>query len=165
MSQTETTTNRDITETRSQALTNPFDDMERFFNQFVPRSWFGNLRRDWPDFGELASSMDIRVPHVDVIDDAESVVIKAEIPGIAKKDLDIEVSDNAVTIKGETRREKQTKKRGYLQNEIRQGSFLRNIPLPCAVDADKARAVYNDGVLQLTLPKSTNQGRRRVTVD
>lgn len=105
------------------------------------------------------------MPKVDVIDRDDEVVVRAEIPGVAKDDLDISVTDNTVTIKGETKRESKEEKGDYYRCEISRGTFARTLPLPANVDSDSAKAKFEDGVLELTIPKVEKAKRRTIKVD
>jgi HSP20 family protein len=105
------------------------------------------------------------MPKVDVIDRDEEVVVRAEVPGVEKDDLEVSVSDNTVTIKGETKHEQKEEKGNYFRSEISRGSFTRTVTLPGVVDTDKAKASFKDGVLELTMPKGEKARRRTVKVD
>lgn len=141
----------------------PFEEMERLMDEFFPRGW---LRRwEWPLVPELARRMELRLPKVDVIDRDEEVVLRAEIPGVDKRDLDVSVSGNAVTIKGETRREEKEEKGDYHRCEISRGSFSRTVGLPAEVDASQAKASFKDGVLELILPKKAEAKRQTVRIE
>src|SRR4030067_369226 len=84
---------------------NPFEEMDRMFESFFPR-WWHPMRLEWPStLGELKLPFEGHVPKVDVIDRENEVVVKAEIPGVEKKDLDISLTESTVTIKGSTQRE------------------------------------------------------------
>ena len=102
----------------------PFEDMDRWFNNFFPRGWMRPFRMDWPAWSDVVASADMREPKVDVID---------------RDDLTVSVSDNVVTIKGETKREHKKEKGDYYHCEISQGSFTRSVALPHYVDSDRAR--------------------------
>jgi len=107
----------------------------------------------------------MKVPKVDVIDREGEVVVKAEIPGVEKKDIDISVGEDAVTIKGEIRHEEKEEKGDYYRCEISRGAFSRTVALPAAVDGAKAKANFKDGVLELTLPKVEKAKRHTIKLD
>jgi HSP20 family protein len=92
-------------------------------------------------------------PSVDMHEENGNIIVKADLPGVKKEDVEITTTDDAITIKGQTKEEKEEKKEGYYRHERRSGSFLRTLPLPVAVDADKAQAVFEDGTVTITLPK------------
>jgi len=142
----------------------PFEEMDRMFDQYFRRGWMRPWRFEWPSFPEI-SLPEMKVPKVDVIDHENEVVVKAEVPGVEKKDLDISVSDNTVTIKGSTRHEEKEEKGDYYRHEISTGAFSRTVALPADVDGSKAKANFKDGMLELTLPKVERARRHSVKVD
>ncbi|MBI3774048.1 MAG: Hsp20/alpha crystallin family protein, partial [Gammaproteobacteria bacterium] len=93
------------------------------------------------------------------------IEIRAEIPGVDKKDLEITVTEDALTIKGSTRQENKEEKGNYYRSEISGGIFARTLMLPGSVNADKAKTEFKDGVLKLTLPKVEKAKRRTIRVD
>jgi len=104
------------------------------------------------------------MPRVDIVDRDDELVVKAESPGVDKKDLDISVTDNAVTIKGSTSHEEKEEKGDYYRCEISSGAYSRTLVLPSEVEADKAKANFKDGVLELTLPKLKKAKRHTIKV-
>ncbi len=139
----------------------PFESMERMFDEFMGRGWLRPFRREWPAFPEL----EIGAPKIDVIDRDAEVVVRAEVPAVKKEDLEVSVSGNLLTIKGETRHEEKEEKGDYYRCEISSGAFSRMVTLPAEVDESKARASLKDGVLELTLPKLEQAKRRTIKVD
>lgn len=104
-------------------------------------------------------------PAVELQDTEENLILRAEIPGVEGKDLDIRVTREAVAISGEHRYEKKAQERGYFRTEFRYGNFQRVIPLPVAVQNDQVQAEFKDGILTLTLPKVTEARRKVVKVN
>ena len=104
------------------------------------------------------------VPTVDVFDTAEAVVLKAELPGMKIADIQIEVDDNVLTIKGERTFEEKVDNERYYRVERRYGSFQRSLALPQGVKADDIDATYEDGILEVTVPKSEAVKPRRIEV-
>lgn len=142
----------------------PFEEMDRMFDQFMRRGWMRPWRFDWPSFPEMTLP-EMKAPKVDVVDREGEVLVRAEVPGIDKKDLDITVGENTVTIKGSTRHEEKEEKGDYYRREITAGSFSRTVALPADVDGARAKASFKDGVLELTLPKLEKARRHSVKVD
>lgn len=142
-----------------------YDDMERMFDKFFTRGWMRPLRWEWPALGELNRVFDARLPRVDVIDRDNEIIVKAELPGVNKKDVDISMTEDSVIIKGSTRREEKEEKGNYYRTEISRGEFMRTIALPAAVDSAKAKASFKDGMLELVLPKLEARKRRTITVE
>lgn len=91
---------------------------------------------------------------IDVIETAEMVIVNAEIPGIDPKEVDISITGNTLTIKGEKKVEKEEKEKQYHRIERNYGSFARIVEIPSLVDAEKIKAEYKNGVLKITIPKS-----------
>jgi HSP20 family protein len=139
----------------------PFDEMDRMFGPFMRGGWMRPWRFEWPEL----TLPDIKVPKVDVVDCENEVLVKAEIPGVEKKDLDISVGEDSITIKGSTRREEKEEKGDYYRCEIARGAFSRTVALPATVDGTKARASFKDGMLELTLPKVEKARRHTVKID
>lgn len=139
-----------------------FEEFEQFFDQMLHRNWLRPWRTSWPSFPEL-SFPELKAPKVDVID-RDGEVVKAEIPGVDRKDLDISVSEDSLTIKGETRTEEKEEEGEYYRCEISRGSFSRSVALPAAVDGAKATATFKDGMLELTLPKVKVTKRHKIAV-
>ncbi len=143
----------------------PFEDMERWFESAFPATWPRPSRWEWPRWSQMQAPFEGRLPKVDVIDRESEVLVRAELAGVDKKDIDISVSDNTVTIRGSTRQESKEEKGDYYRCEIAEGSFARTVALPCDVDSDKAKAAFKDGLLELTLPKRVSAKRHTVKVE
>jgi HSP20 family protein len=91
---------------------------------------------------------------VDVYESDQDVVVKSSVPGIKPEDIDITITGDTLTIKGETKAEEKVEKANYIRQERRYGAFSRSLTLPTTVVAEKAKAEFENGVLTLTLPKS-----------
>jgi HSP20 family protein len=143
----------------------PLNEMERAFERFFNRNWpsfWG--RSDFPAFDTLVDFERQRMPNLDVVDQDSEIVVRAEIPGIDKKDVSISLTDNLLTIKGETQKEKKDDKGNYHRREISRSSFARTVTLPSSVDASKSVASLKDGVLEIKLPKAESSRRRSIAV-
>lgn len=143
----------------------PIDELERMYERMFPRGWLRPHHWDFPGFRDFAEHFETKVPKVDVIDRDEEVLVRAEIPGVEKKDLDVSLSDNTVTIKGSTSHEEKQEKGDYFRSEISTGSFSRTLTLPADVDGAKAKATFKNGVLELLLPKLADSRRRTITIE
>ncbi len=93
-------------------------------------------------------------PRTDIAETEHALEVSVELPGFDQKEIDVALSDNALTIKGERKSEEQQSKKGYYLSERSYGSFYRSIPLPSGVDTDKANAEFKNGVLTVILPKT-----------
>lgn len=143
---------------------NPFEEMEKMFDNYFSRGWMRPFHMDWPSFPKM-KAFEGKTPSVDVIDRDDEVIVKAELPGVDKKDLDISVTSNTVTIKGSTSHEEKEEKGDYYRCEISRGSYSRTLSLPVDVDEEKTQAKFKDGILELTLPKVKKSKRHTVKVD
>jgi HSP20 family protein len=145
-------------ETREDSLSTIEQQMNRWFDDFFRGSGlepFGSFREGWDAFS----------PRVDVVETEKEVRISAELPGLEEKNIDLGLSQNVLTISGQKEEEKKEKGHNYLRAERSYGSFRRSIPLPSAVNANKADAVFRNGVLTVTLPRTVKkQARKRITV-
>jgi HSP20 family protein len=103
-------------------------------------------------------------PKVDVYETDDAVGVKAELPGVDPKDVEINATEDAITLTGETRREEEIEEEGYHRSERSFGRFHRQIDLPAAVKADQAKATFKNGVLEITLPKAEAAKPRTVKV-
>ncbi len=131
----------------------PFREMTQVqsqLNRLVDQVW-GGRQESW-------------LPAVDVFDKNDAVVLKAELPGMDPDDIQIEVDDNVLTIKGERKFEEEVEEERYYRVERRFGSFQRSLALPQGVQADKIQANYEDGILTITVPKAEEQKPKRIEV-
>ncbi|OGA53602.1 MAG: heat-shock protein Hsp20 [Betaproteobacteria bacterium RIFCSPLOWO2_12_FULL_62_58] len=145
-------------------MLSPFDEVDRLFERIFPRGWLRPLGWESPLLSEFAEPFEMRMPRVDVFDGEENVIIRAEVPGVDKKDLEVSVNDTSATIKGKVIREAKEEKAEYYRCEIGSGEFSRTVTLPCAVDASKASAQLKDGMLELTLPKVEKSKRHTIKI-
>jgi len=103
-------------------------------------------------------------PAIDIAEKDKAFEVTAELPGLDAKDIDLQLSDGVLTIKGEKTEEKEEKSKDRHVSERRYGSFRRSLQVPASVDADKIEASYRSGVLTVTLPKSTEAQKRQKTI-
>jgi HSP20 family protein len=127
-----------------------FDEADRMFNRFFGRP-FGLMR--WPKM-LWPEELDAGFPSVDIFEENNSVTVKAEMPGVKKEDLDVNVTEDAITISGEKKKEEKIEEKDYYRYERSYGSFSRTLPLPAGVQSGKAKARFKDGVLEIKVPKS-----------
>ncbi len=130
------------------------DEMNKLFDDFFGRPV---ARPDWTE--------GVWSPSVDVSEDKDNVVIKAEMPGMNKDDVKISIQDNVLTLKGEKRQEKEEKDKNYHRIERSYGSLCRSFQLPTSVKSDKIRANYKDGVLSVTLPKTEEVKPKEIPIN
>lgn len=133
-------------------MTSLRDAMERLVEEsFVrpSRFWIDSGRGDLP---------------IDMYQTANDVVVKASLPGFKPEEVDISITGDTLTIKGEHTEEKEAKDEDYFYKERRYGSFSRSLPIPAQIKSDKAEAVFEDGVLTLTLPKAEEVKPKQIKV-
>jgi len=104
------------------------------------------------------------MPAVDIFEKEDKFVVKAELPGMKEEDIHISVVGDTLSIRGEKKTEAEIKEEDYYRCERSYGSFYRSIPLPSTVDADKIEASFEDGVLEVVLPKSAKMKPKKVAV-
>ncbi|HHY06445.1 MAG TPA: Hsp20/alpha crystallin family protein [Clostridia bacterium] len=115
-----------------------------------------NIRREMNSFFEnspLAFLGRVTSPRVDVYQTEEDVIVKAEIPGVSKEDLNVYVDENSIRLTGQTKRDERYKDENMYRTERFYGSFSRTIPLPVEVKSDRAKAEYKEGILSISVPK------------
>jgi len=155
---------------KSTELQNPmalpsFDEMERWFDEFLPHRFMHPFKDSWPAWPDLETYTKGRFPKVDLIDRDNEILIKAELPGVKKDDMDVSLTDDVLTIKASTRHEEEEEKGEYHRREISRGEFQRTLRLPENVDGDKAKTSFKDGVLELKIPKEKPAKRRTIKVE
>lgn len=133
----------------------PFQqDMQRMFDRF-----FGRMPMSLGGFEQFAN-----YPPLSVSDCGDTVLVRAEVPGLAPGDVEISVEGNMLTLRGEKREESRDEKENYFYHERSFGSFIRRVELPCNVDSDAADAHLEKGVLSLKLPKIAGEGCKTIRV-
>jgi HSP20 family protein len=102
---------------------------------------------------------------IDMYETTDSVVVKTGVPGIKSEDIDITITGDVLTIKGETKVEEKVEKENYIRQERRHGVFQRSVRLPGSVVPDKAEATFENGILTLTIPKSEEAKPKTIKVE
>jgi HSP20 family protein len=103
-------------------------------------------------------------PAVDVFDRNGSLVVKADVPGMTAKDIEVTVTEDGITISGERTEEKEVKEKDFYRSERSYGRFMRQVPLPAGADRDKAQANFKDGVLEITFPLKEEAKQKKIEV-
>ncbi len=125
------------------------DDMDRMFDRYFRQPIRRGFYDEDFDYG----------PAIDVIETDTELVVKAELPGVSKDDIDLTLHEDRLLLSGGTRHEEETSGEGYVRREIRSGTFRRSIPLPAAIDAERLEASFDNGVLTIRAPKIEEQER------
>jgi len=132
--------------------------MQEQMNRLLNLSWNHDLA------GEDMSE-GIWQPSVDIYETADSIVIKAELPDVEQKDIEVRIEDNTLTIKGERKHDGEVKKENYHRIERYFGSFQRSFTLPSSIRQDNVSAICERGVLTITLPKKEETKPKQIKVD
>lgn len=139
------------------------EDMDRMFERFgfgrdlTPA--FGGFDRDlWSGLSDTATAL--WSPAVEVFEKGDTLVVRAELPGVSKDDVSVDIADDVLRIEGERRQESEDRGEGFYRSERSYGRFMRAIPLPEGVDGDNADARFQDGVLEITLPAPKRERKR-----
>jgi HSP20 family protein len=129
----------------------PFEEAERWFEAAFRRP-FSLFSHRWPRF--RAMEMEDVSPSMDIFEENGNVVVKAELPGMKKEDIEVTVTDHTMRISGEKKREDKIEKKNYYWEERSYGSFARSVQLPSEVQTDKVEAKFKDGILEVRIPKT-----------
>lgn len=127
------------------------DDFDRIIDRFFSREF---------DIWEGHRAFD-----VDIYEDENNIVVKAELPGVNKEDISVSLTEDTLTISGKKTEEKKIEKENYYRKEIRSGSFSRSFTLPCAVDKEKVKASYKNGILEIVLPKAEKEKEKEIKIE
>lgn len=131
-------------------LISPFEEIERFFEEFWKRpfSAFGSI------MPRLRSEAEVVAPAVDIYEEGDDLVVKAELPGLNKEDIEVKITSDYISISGEKKREEKVEEKNYYRYERSYGSFSRTFRLPLDVQTEKAKAKFENGVLEVRIPKT-----------
>ena len=123
------------------------------------------LSRFWDDFCIPVFPRPLREgPFIDFSETEDHIILRAEIPGVKPEDLDISISDDTLTLRGEARQEKVTDEEDYQSTETGFGYFSRTIQLPCKVQINDVKATFKDGLLSVVMPKCKPEPRREIKI-
>jgi len=129
--------------------------MNRLFSDFRVRA----------PLGEEEITQGAWVPPVDIYETSESIVLEAELPGLTKDNIVVEVKNNTLTLKGDKKFEREAKEENYHRVERSYGGFQRAFTLPSTVQQDKVKAKFRDGILEITIPKAEEAKPKQIKVD
>jgi HSP20 family protein len=140
-------------------MVEPFDDFRRFeemMNRMFESFWGRPTSRRLLSSGERGAVVpsEYREPFIDVMEKDKEIIATAEMPGLEKKDIKINVTEDMLEISTETKQEEKKEEKGYIYRERRSGSYYRAISLPSPVDPDNSKATYENGVLEIKMPKT-----------
>lgn len=135
-------------------------DMERMFDDF----WGRRMRPWWPERWSLPAVLEISPPAVDLYEEKDDIVVKVELPGMDKDNIEVNLTDHTLTIKGKKKKEEEIKEENYYKSERSYGSFVRTLELPRDVHADKVKASFKNGILEVRLPKTEEAKAKEIKV-
>ncbi|MEE4165392.1 MAG: Hsp20/alpha crystallin family protein [Desulfocapsaceae bacterium] len=142
-----------------------FEEMEQFFENPFQMGWWHPFQMMKPAARKISPPFAGKTPRVNISEEDEQFVLKAELPGVDKKDINISVSKNSVVIEATTSQEEKEEKGDYFHQEIARGSYSRTLSLPADVIEDKVKAQFKNGILTLTMPKLEKTKRTEITVE
>ncbi len=139
-------------------------EIDRRFDRLTEDFWrrpFSSLMlgERWP-----LPMMSMKAPSLDVFEEKDELVVKADLPGMSKEEIEVTVTGNVVTIKGEKRKEEEVKEKDYYRRERSYGSFVRSVELPCEVKSEQIKGNFKDGVLEVRMPKTEEAKKKSVAI-
>jgi len=135
-------------------LTSLQNEMNRLFNTFF----------DTPTTGNGTATPRRWIPAMDLVETDDHFILKADLPGLAQEDVNLEVDDNVLTVSGERKAEHEDRREGYVRVERSYGAFRRSLTLPDGVDPEGVSASFDKGVLEVRIPKPEERQPRRVAI-
>jgi HSP20 family protein len=153
---------RELAKVEPSRALSPFEDMERRIEEFFRRpfslfgpSWLPRLKM--PEFEEIT-------PTVDIFEEGHDIVMKAELPGMNKEDIEVNITDDIITLSGEKKKEEKIEKKNYHRLERSYGSFVRSFRLPAEVQTEQVKAQFKDGILEIRVPKTEEAKKKEKKV-
>lgn len=142
-----------------------FEEFERMIEDFW-RQPFPSILPPFPSlFRSLKGDLFRGGPSVDVYEEKNDIVVKAEIPGLSKENMQVSLTANTLTLSGEKKKEEEVKEEEYSYSERTYGKFSRTISLPCDVKSDQGKATFKNGILEVRIPKTEEAKKRHFTVE
>lgn len=125
----------------------------------------GLFESPWTELARTSQLLSGWTPALDILEDKDNFIVRAELPGMKREDIDVSLQDGALSISGERKLEKKFEEAEVYRTERFFGKFQRTVSLPAAVAADKVKAQYKDGVLTITLPKTEEAKPKQIDVN
>lgn len=143
------------------------ENMNKMFEQFwgVPRMGRLPFPQLLPGERAIEKYEEHRSPFIDVVETDKEVIATAEMPGLEKEDIKINLTEDRLEISAETKHEEEKKEKGYIYKERRGGSYYRSVRLPSEIDPNNAKASYNNGVLEIKIPKLEIKKKTPLKID
>ncbi len=146
------------------SILSPLREMERWFEESFNRPFMG---MNWMPLRHMLHEAGVMemMPAVDMFEEGGNLVVKAELPGVSKDDLNLRIVDNNLIISGEKSTEEKIERSNFLRLERSHGSFSRTLGLPEGLDAEHIKASFKDGVLEVRIPRTESSTVRQITVE
>jgi len=135
-------------------------DMDRMMEDFFGR----RARPWWPERWFRREDLEVKAPTMDVYEEKDDIVVKAELPGMDKENIEVNLTDHTLTIKGEKKKEEEVKEENYYRSERSYGSFFRTLELPASVHGEKVKAAFKNGILEVRMPKTEEAKAKEIKV-
>ena len=136
------------------------NEINKSFGDF----WEAGEAKALPDYSKNKCSL-MRNPLTDLQETDKEVIAKIEIPGVDKKDIQLNITENRIEVKAEKKHEAKVEKKGFYREERSYSGFYRTIPLPFGVTPEKAKVRYQDGVLKIKIPKTENKNKSKIEIE
>ena len=161
------TENKDIQATKKsqEVQKTVFDDMDKIFDQFLASRWIHPMSWNMPEMKGFGMRSEFRIPSVDIVEKDDNIIVRAEVPGIDKKDIDISLNGNHLSIKGNTKKETKEDTEKYHHSEISTNSFHRMLTLPSNVDGENIKATFSNGLLEVTMPIVDESSNKKIKIE
>lgn len=140
-----------------------FDDFRRIMREM--ERFMGSMTEEMQRRLPVSSEQGFREPLVDINETSDEVIVTAELPGVPKENIELNLTDNTLEIKASQKQEVSLEKGGIRKRERRSMNFYRLIELPCGVDASKVKATFNNGVLEVKMPKLEKAKRHSIKIE
>lgn len=140
------------------------EEVSRWFNETLPHHWLQPAHWGFPGWPEGVSPFEGRLPKVDLVNRDKEILVRAELPGVDKKDLEVSMTEHTITIRATTHHEDKKEEGEYYRKEMSHGEFQRTIPLPEEIESEKVKAEFKNGVLELKIPKSKKTKRKTIEI-
>ena len=157
----------EITEIGTRLAATPFEFMRRFGEEMDKLVGDFDFGRGWlPPALARGAGAGLWAPQIEMFEKNGELVVRADLPGMTKDEVNVEIDNDAITIEGERRSEQNENREGFYRSERSYGKFYRRLPLPDGVEAENANATFRDGVLEITMnaPKRTESKPRKVSI-
>jgi len=145
-----------------------FEEIRRLQNE-INRSfgdfWESDSYKALPDYTGKKGALALRSPLTDLEETDKEVIAKFELPGVEKKDIQLNVTPDKIEVKVEKKQEAKVEKKGFYREERSYRGFYRSMALPSEVLAEKAKAKYKDGILEVTMPKAENKKKNKIEIE